>query len=542
MRHSFLSKLFYVFLTTVLLFLFFRGFNVVHDQYRGTNKLPRNEELPLFNPHRSDFTCNIETVTVPPIDAQAEKWFLEAQVLDDPDAWEEDRDYKRIVQLTRQAAERHHWKAMLNLASLYLENRDPPRGEAEALALVEQAMQLGIPAAYDRMGTFYLNSVGVAGDATKAYAFWQKAAEMGNPHAMAYLGDMMAATWDSPSEGFWANIPVATKMLECSLSQGHGPAAYSLFYIQAWPRASDGKILGPRTFNTKTLALKTLHTGVKFGCSDCARDLSVEFRKPDDLGDMLVPHLDQARSERYAVLHDALDLNPLLRFPNLDKVLPLPPAPLLPWNGDKQTLIDAAKGTTNRPSELKSSAASQRQGRYYLDATYDLILSEDKARGTEAPFAGYWQATAPSESAQVQTWLKDIPPGLYQPGEAFDLPRYPQGMGSRAIPELTWQRFLTVRHDNGVVNPVAATGMTREVIRTQPQRSCNALKTCPVTGTWQPWLSTEHPLHQVVNQPWRQAWVIAEQSFPQFVDGSYLPFDPDELTWHLMDSAVPNLD
>jgi len=114
-------------------------------------------------------------------------------------------------------------------------------------------------------------------------------------------------------------------------------------------------------------------------------------------------------------------------------------------------------------------------------------------------------------------------------------------MGSRAIPELTWQRFLTVRHDNGVVNPVAATGMTREVIRTQPQQSCNALKTCPVTGTWQPWLSTEHPLHQVVNQPWRQAWVVAEHSFPQFVDGSYLPFDPDELTWHLMDSAAPNL-
>jgi len=35
--------------------------------------------------------------------------------------------------------------------------------------------------------------------------------------------------------------------------------------------------------------------------------------------------------------------------------------------------------------------------------------------------------------------------------------------------------------------------------------------------------------------------VVAEQPFPQFVDGSYLPFDPDELTWHLMDSAAPNL-
>lgn len=532
---------FFILLTVALFFVSFRGYSVAHDKYKKLQDLPRNEDLPLFNPHRLSFTCEIEAIKVPPVDAQAELWFQEAQSLDDPDKWEEDRDYIKIVQLTRHAAERRHWKAMLNLASLYLENRDPPYGESEALLLVEQAMRLGVPAAYDRMGTFYMNGTGVSRDVTKAHAFWQKAAELGNPQAMAYLGDMISATWDSPNDGFWANIPIATKMLDCALLQGYGPAALTLARLRGSPRATDGKISGEQTSEDKALALLILQKGVKFGCNDCARRLSVQFGNPHDLADMLVPHLDQARSERYAVLHDALDLNPLLRFPNLDKVLPLPPAPLLPWNGDKQTLIDAAKGVTNRPSELKSSAASQRQGRYYLDATYDLIPSEDKARVTEAPFAGYWQATAPSESAQVQTWLEDIPPGLYQPGEAFDLPRYPQGMGSRAIPELTWQRFLTVRHDHGVVNPVAATGMTREVIRTQPQRSCNALKTCPVTGTWQPCLSTEHPLHQVVNQPWRQAWVVAEQPFPQFVDGSYLPFNPDELTWHLMDSAAPNL-
>jgi hypothetical protein len=541
-RTHLLRKLFFILLTAILLFCSFRGYSVVHDQYKTSHDFPRNEELPLFNPHRSNFKCEIETTKVPPVDAQAEKWFLEAQALDDPDTWEQDRNYKKIVQLTRQAAERHHWKAMLNLASLYLEHRDPPHGEMDALALVEQAMRLGIPAAYDRMGTYYMNNVGVNQDSTKAHAFWQKAAEMGNPQAMAYLGNMTSATWDSPIDGFWANIPVATKMLECALLQGYGPAAYKLANLRGKPRAPNGKISGPRTAETKALALTTLHSGVRLGCSDCARSLSVEFRNPHDLADMFVPHLDQARSERYAVLHNALELNPLLRFPNLDKVLPLPPSPLSPWDGDKRTLIDAAKGATNRPSELKSSAASQRQGRYYLDATYDLIPSEDKARGTEAPFAGYWQATAPSESAQVQTWLEDIPPGLYQPGEAFDLPRYPKGIGSRAIPELTWQRFLTVRHDNGVVNPVAATGMTSEVIRTQPQRSCNALKTCPVTGTWQPWLSTEHPLHQVVNHPWRQAWVVAGQPFPQLLNSGYLLFDPDELTWHLMDSAVPNPD
>ncbi|GAA0413148.1 tetratricopeptide repeat protein [Massilia aurea] len=409
MRLPLLRKIAYGLLTVVFLVCSFNALSIVRDQYKATQALPRNEKLLLFNPHRSSFTCQIETTKVPPIDAQAELWFQEAKSLDDPDAWEEDRDYKKIVHLTRQAAERHHWKAILNLASLYLENRDPPYGESEALLLVEQAMRLGVPAAYDRMGTFYMNGTGVSRDVTKAHAFWQKAAELGNPQAMAYLGDMISATWDSPNDGFWANIPIATKMLDCALLQGYGPAALTLARLRGSPRATDGKISGEQTSEDKALALLILQKGVKFGCNDCARRLSVQFGNPHDLADMLVPHLDQARSERYAVLHDALDLNPLLRFPNLDKVLPLPPAPLLPWNGDKQTLIDAAKGVTNRPSELKSSAASQRQGRYYLDVAYDLITSEDKARGTEASFAEN------------------------QPGEAFDLQRYPQRMGSRAV-------------------------------------------------------------------------------------------------------------
>ncbi|MGH8856107.1 MAG: tetratricopeptide repeat protein, partial [Telluria sp.] len=280
MKRSLLRKLSNVLLAALFIFCLFKGFSVVHGQYKTIQDLPRNEELPLFDPHQSSFTCQIEASKVPPIDAQADAWFREAQVLDDPDLWEEDRDYKKIVQLTRQAAERRHWKAMLNLATLYLEKRDPPHGEMEALALVEQAMRLGIPAAYDRMGTYYMNSVGVSGDATKAYAFWQKAAEMGNPHAMGYLGEKMSSTWDIPNEGYWANIPVATKMLGCALAQGYGPAAYRLAGLRGWPRAADSKIAGPRTTETRALALMTLHTGVRFGCTDCALSLSVEFRNP----------------------------------------------------------------------------------------------------------------------------------------------------------------------------------------------------------------------------------------------------------------------
>ncbi len=541
MKRSLLRKLSNVLLAALAIFCLFKGYSVVQDQYKTIQDLPRNEELPLFDPHRASFTCQFEASKVPPIDAQADSWFREAQSLDDPDIWEEDRDYRKIVQLTRQAVDRRHWKAMLNLATLYLEKRDPPHGEKEALALVEQAMRLGIPAAYDRMGTYYMNSVGVSGDATKAFAFWERAAEMGNPQSMAYLGGKMAATWDSPSDGFWANIPVARKMLECSLAQGHGAAAYSLYFIQSYPRAADGKIAGPRTTETKALALMTLHKGVMFGCSDCALHLSVEFRNPHDLAEMIVPYLDKARSERYVVLHNALNLNPLLRFPNLDKVLPLPPASLPPWDGDKQTLIDAAKGVTLRPSEPKASKASQRQGRQHLDATYDVRPSDDKTTEAKAPFAGYWQASAPNEAEQVQAWLAVIPPGLYRPGEPFELPRYPQEMGSRAIQGLVWNYFLTVRHSHGAVEPLAAAGMAREVTRVELRRSCDARASCPETGTWQPWLPLEHPLRHAINQPWRQAWVKAGGAFPDLHNDDYPEIDPDVAKWHLLDSAEPTL-
>ncbi|AVR96113.1 SEL1-like repeat protein [Pseudoduganella armeniaca] len=346
MNSPILRKLSYGTLTAVATICLYMAFQIPYRNYKAEQALPRNEELALFDPHRPAFTCEIEATKVPPIDAQADAWFRQARALEGFDTWEEDRDHKKIVRLTRAAAERRHWKAMLNLASLYLEKRDPPHGPDDALALVEEAMRLGIPAAYDRMGTYYIEGIGVAADATRAFAFWQKAAEMGSPHAMEYLGDKISATWDSPKDGFWANIPVATKMLECSLAQGYGPAAYSLFYLQAWPRSPDGSRSGPRSAATRALALQTLHQGVKLGCADCAVYLWAEFDHPDNLADMLVPHLDKARSDRYRVLIDALEYDPDLRLPNLDKILPLPPAQLPQWNGDKKALIDAAKDVT----------------------------------------------------------------------------------------------------------------------------------------------------------------------------------------------------
>ena len=62
-------------------------------------------------------------------------------------------------------------------------------------------------------------------------------------------------------------------------------------------------------------------------------------------GSPLVGNLKGAvRAARYNALGDALYHNPDLRFPNLDKVLPLPPASLPAWDGEPESLVKAAQG------------------------------------------------------------------------------------------------------------------------------------------------------------------------------------------------------
>ncbi len=494
------------------------------------------EELVPFDPHIASFECQTEASMVPPIDAQADDWFLEARAMEDGFVYVDDVDYKKVVQLTKQAAERHHWKAMLNLASLYVEKHDPPNGENEAVALVSQAIDLGIPAAYDRMGIYYLNGTGVGGNPDRAYAFFQKAAQMGSPHAMAFLGEKMDAGGDNLKPGYWGNIPIATKMFECALAQGYGPAAVEMEYMYELPRGADGKATGSETPATRERVMRALHEGVKGGCMYCANRLWQEFDRPRRLEDTFVPFIDKARGQRYEMLADALSFNPDRRFPNLDKILPLPPAALPPWDGKRESLLAAAMAVVPTPSTPAPTEASRRKGRFFLDSAYVFRPIAETTEALQAPVAGYWQPTAPKEATVVRTFLAGIAPGLYGKGEAFEPPRFPDSMGSKPAEGIVWQRVLTVRNDGGAVAPRTALRLSRQVERPSPQLECDGNKKCAVTGTWQPWLMSGHPLEQEVNQAWRQRWLTAGQPFPDPKRDWMLPLDGSELKWHLLET------
>ncbi|WP_243671893.1 tetratricopeptide repeat protein [Paraburkholderia kirstenboschensis] len=282
------------------------------------SSLPRYEKLPLFDPHRKSFTCVYQEQHVPATDPQAEAWFQQALALDSPDIYYKERDYPQIYQLYLQAAGRNHWKAMLNLASLIVSGYPgvPEQDPERAIGWVEKAMRLGVPDAYDMMGTYHQNGMVWGGDASSAYAFFQRAADMGSPSAMTFLGYKMAGTYDNPGEGFWGNLAVAVPMLECAFAQGYGDAGEKLSLIYARPNTPEAKLR----------ALKVLHEGVKLGSAKCASALFTEFDGFDlEAGSNLVGHIDKARAERYSKLARALEFyDGRLKLPNLDKILPLP--------------------------------------------------------------------------------------------------------------------------------------------------------------------------------------------------------------------------
>lgn len=494
--------------------------------------LPRYEKLPLFDPHRKDFTCVYQAQRLPAIDPQAELWFQQALAMGDPNVPMERIDYAKMYQLYLQAADRNDWKAMLNLASLILSKRPgvPEQDTEAAIQWVEKAMKLGVPDAYDRMGVYHLNKLVKGGDATSAYAFFQRAADMGSPAAMTFLGYKLAATYDNPSEGFWGNLAVGTKMLECAFAQGYGDAAEKLGLIYARANTSEAKLR----------ALKILHEGVKLGSAKCASSLVPEFNGMDlDNGTNLVGHIDKARAQRYRQIADVLKVyDGRLKLPNLDKVLPLPPAPLPKWDGNVQTLIDAAKGVTPPPVPQQAAAL---QGREFIPQGHGLRpLAESTFRvagNQSVPHDGYWLALYGPPSADRAQLLpaRSGAPERYQAGERFEASPFDW----LTTDQVQWHylgeaRPLPPRRDD-FLRRMVDVGVLREVPVVSSPLRCNGQQRCPQAGIWEGRVGTDHAMAALFNRWDQQAFVEKGGSFPD-ARARFIDVDMSDVQWTYLGS------
>ena len=509
--------------------------------------LLRNMALKAFDPHRRDFTCKPEADAVPPIDAQAEAWFQEGLRVTSRDLWPNQRNYPKAVELWQKAAERKHWKAMMNLAGLLIQGdgTEPyvvPRDTERAIQIVEGAMKLGIPAAFDAMGTYHQRGMGVNGDTSRAYAFWELASDMGSPSAQAFLGRALLAGYDNPKEGIWSNRPIGLKMLECAFAQGNGRAAYELG-------------LEHEMNGNYAEAMRIEHEGVKFGCEKCANSLSSLFRGAELANGG--PSRDPARAERYGALGDALYINPDLRFPNLDKVVPLPPAKLPQWDMSKpRTLIDAAKQVVPAPA-VKPTAGSQRTGRAHIPQGYALPQTPlipaaewhgrfDRRQaqmpplpeGETAPYSGYWFAQLAQSVREFQReWNQRQVPQRYAQGERFETPdRRSLGEYAKLIAVQWHYKGEPVKLADPAPPVEVARGIARMGRIPLPLVICRGGKPCPRTGIWEPRIEGEHALAKVFDSVSRQAYVEKGQSFPDPRE-MHLDIEPHQIRWLWTDHA-----
>ena len=524
--------------------------------------LPRFTELPAFDPYRKSFTCKHEAQANPPATEQAQTLFEEAMALSDWGIPRKERNYKKVASLYRQAMGLGHWKAQFNLAGLYLEGDGVDFDPNQALSLTEDLMRKGVPAAWFNMGNFYMSGTGpLKQDATVAYAFWQRAAEMGSMHAQALLGKALDANADRPPS-WWANRVIGRQMLECAFAQGSGEAAYQLGLSYSVESLGANNLSADATLAAK--AVNRYHEGVKFGSQESANAMFAMFAE----GSPVVGRAkDPIREDRYFAIAEYLRHHPDTRLPNLDRVLPLPPAKLPTWDGEVESLIKAAQAVRETP-RLPATPNANAPGRAHMPAGHSLFIHPDRRDWAAQPimghhdilsepgvstglamasFDGYYQpyhvwATHPqSRPAQgltpnAETWRmnsmvrSNYPPLHYRRGEALSLKlkAYTQADDINFANEgdhrlVYWYYRGTPRPLTLLQDHLAQAGQVQAISQASQASPtlCQDGAQCPVSGIWQPEVTNaEHPLAKVFNhtlagESWRrQAFVRQGQPLP----------------------------
>jgi len=185
------------------------------------------------------------------------------------------------------------------------------------------------------MGHYLELGYGVKQDADKARRYFRKAADLGSPQAQAYVGNLLAPRDRAPD--------IARQMRRCAAEQGYGTAATTLG-------------IDFQTDKLFTEAVGMFQKGVESGDSLSALALEEGFTGPSSTNRMRYLGLqpDPERSHRYQLIGKFLDANDGRnpKVPDIDKIVPLPPAKLPPWDGTFQWEKEqAAAVPPEKPSE-----------------------------------------------------------------------------------------------------------------------------------------------------------------------------------------------
>ncbi len=254
-----------------------------------------------------EFTCKREQGLWPRVDEEADGWFKQARKLEKEN---KEGAEKYIIALYEKAAERNHFKAINNLALMYRNGYGVPVNENKAVELVERLMAMNIGAGYYQMGNFLEQGVGVKQDRVAALAYYRKSADLGDPQGQFLVGKKLVDKFLQTPMRVQA-IALGTKMLECSLSQGHAPAGYELGMTYAIVEENIPKSLA---YFQQSAALG--HRESVYALEGIFEDGEYNLGK------------DPQRAACYRKLYEELRADPSKKFPNIDRICPLPPKPM----------------------------------------------------------------------------------------------------------------------------------------------------------------------------------------------------------------------
>lgn len=270
-----------------------------------------------------EFTCVHETK--PPLSPDTQKLYNYARYHDLHNMWNGkpgDLTWQDAAAYYRIAAANGDYKANVRLQYLLRTGRvNAPNAKKETLKLNDLLMNQ-LPGTAHYHSYLYLKyGYGLIGADELAYL--RKAADLGSKEAQYELSEIFEKIKDEKTRVF--RFETAEKLLACASEQGMGIASQYLgISLQLEKKYQE--------------AVKVLHQGAKNGDSQSARRLAHGFKNglnENNKLDYLALKPDAERQMRYKIIEEFLYnhdyLNPTV--PDLDKIVPLPPAKLPPWDG-----------------------------------------------------------------------------------------------------------------------------------------------------------------------------------------------------------------
>ena len=273
-----------------------------------------------------EFTCVHEKR--PPLSEETQQLYNYALHRDLNHMWpgqREDGFWDELLPYYRIAAANGDYKANVRLQFLLSDGwTKVPYVEAETeVHKLYKMLHKQLPAtAYYLLKGYIEDGYGVSAPPDSELAFLRKAADMGNREAQYTLGQMISSLDDEETREF--RLKLMMKLYRCASEQGQGNASYWLgMFLPDYHKYDE--------------AVRAYHQGVKNGNYLSAFILSNAFKAGKEKGnnDFLDVETDEERARRYGIIDSYLSTYDFMSptVPDLDDIVPLPPAPLPEWDG-----------------------------------------------------------------------------------------------------------------------------------------------------------------------------------------------------------------